>query len=77
MKFSSRIITDYHEMDEMLSELTGLDAFSFLHLRAHGELAGLMIIKQYHLLRNDTKRTKIIVPTKHMELILQVCSMWV
>lgn len=54
----------YHEMDEMLSELTGLDAFSFSPFAgAHGELTGLMIIKQYHLLRNDTKRTKIIVPT--------------
>ena len=29
---------------------------------AHGELTGLMIMRQYHLLHGDTKRTKVIVP---------------
>ncbi len=54
----------YYELDQMLSELTGLDAFTFSPFAgAHGELVGLMIMKQYHLLRNDTKRTKVIVPT--------------
>ncbi|MBU3204485.1 aminomethyl-transferring glycine dehydrogenase subunit GcvPB [Clostridium algidicarnis] len=46
-----------------LCEITGLDAFTLQPAAgAHGELTGLMIIKQYHRSRGDKKRTKIIVP---------------
>ena len=29
---------------------------------AHGEFTGLLLMKKYHEMRGDTKRTKIIVP---------------
>lgn len=52
-----------YETDVMLADVTGMDHFSLAPFAgAHGELIGLWIIKKYHELRNDTKRTKIIVP---------------
>lgn len=52
-----------HDLQKMLCEITGMDAFT-LHpaAGAHGELTGLMIIKAYHESRGDFKRKKIIVP---------------
>jgi glycine dehydrogenase subunit 2 len=53
----------YYETQEMLSEISGLKAYSLNPFAgAHGELAGLMIIKAYHEKHNDLKRNKIIVP---------------
>ncbi len=53
----------YHETQEMLSEISGLKAYSLNPFAgAHGELAGLMIIKAYHEKNNDSKRNKIIIP---------------
>ncbi len=53
----------YAAMDKALSEITGLKHFTFLPCAgAHGELTGLMLIKEYHLSRGDLARTKIIVP---------------
>lgn len=53
----------YHEMDHALSALSGMARFTFDPCAgAHGELTGLMIMRQYHLLRGDLKRTKVIVP---------------
>lgn len=53
----------YYETERMLSEILGLEAFSLNSFAgAHGELVGLMVMKQYHLNRKDFKRTKIIVP---------------
>lgn len=50
-------------LDTCLSELTGMKKFSFLPCAgAHGELTGLMLIKEYHMSRGDSARTKIIVP---------------
>ncbi len=52
-----------YELDEMLAEITGMDRITLQPAAgAHGEMTGLMIIKAYHDSRNDTKRTKIIVP---------------
>lgn len=52
-----------YETDEMLSEITGMVKFSLAPFAgAHGELLGLMIMKKYHELRGDSKRTKVIVP---------------
>ncbi|GHU47465.1 putative glycine dehydrogenase (decarboxylating) subunit 2 [Spirochaetia bacterium] len=46
-----------------LREITGMDAITFQPAAgAHGELAGLLLIKAYHKSRKDTARTKIIVP---------------
>jgi glycine dehydrogenase subunit 2 len=52
-----------YELGESLAEITGMDKISLQPAAgAHGELAGLMIIKAYHEHRGDFKRTKIIVP---------------
>lgn len=53
----------YYETQHILSELSGLAAYSLNPFAgAQGELAGLMIIKAYHEENNNSKRTKIIVP---------------
>ena len=53
----------YYKLSTYLAELTGLDTFNFNGFAgAHGELAGLMVMKEYHLSRGDFKRTKVIVP---------------
>lgn len=49
--------------EQYLCEITGMDHMSFQPAAgAHGEFAGLLLIKAYHEDRNDQKRTKIIVP---------------
>lgn len=53
----------YYETSRLLSEITGMKEFTFnAFAGAHGELVGLMIMKQYHINRGDFKRTKVIVP---------------
>ena len=53
----------YYNMEKALSAITGMAGFTFNPCAgAHGELTGLMIMRQYHLLRGDLKRTKVIVP---------------
>ena len=48
---------------QYLCEITGMDAMTFQPAAgAHGEFAGVLLIKQYHDARGDKKRTKIIVP---------------
>jgi len=52
-----------YNLGKSLSEITGMDEFSLQPAAgAHGELAGLMIIKAYHEDKGDFKRKKIIVP---------------
>lgn len=52
-----------YNTQEALKEISGMDAMTLQPAAgAHGELVGLMIIKQYHETRGDMKRTKIIVP---------------
>ncbi len=53
----------YYDLQAMLSEISGLSAYSLNPFAgAHGELAGLMIIKAYHEKHGDLKRNKIIIP---------------
>ena len=53
----------YEGIDHALAAITGMKHFTFKPCAgAHGELTGLMIIREYHLSRGDTKRTRIIVP---------------
>ena len=48
---------------EYLCEITGMDDMTFQPAAgAHGEFTGVLLIKQYHDARGDTKRKKIIVP---------------
>ncbi|MCL1858741.1 MAG: aminomethyl-transferring glycine dehydrogenase subunit GcvPB [Oscillospiraceae bacterium] len=52
-----------YELQKMLSEITGMHAFSLQPAAgAHGELSGLMIIKAYHEKSKEYNRTKILVP---------------
>lgn len=49
--------------EELFCEITGMDVMSFQPAAgAHGEFTGMLLFKAYHESRNDTKRTKIIVP---------------
>ena len=53
----------YYNLGVSLAKLTGLSEFTINPFAgAHGELTGLMIMRQYHLKRGDTRRTKVIVP---------------
>jgi len=53
----------YYNMNKALAAITGMSLFTFNPCAgAHGELTGLMIMRQYHLKRGDLKRTKVIVP---------------
>ncbi|MBR4739814.1 MAG: aminomethyl-transferring glycine dehydrogenase subunit GcvPB, partial [Bacteroidales bacterium] len=53
----------YEEMNKALAAITGMHTFTFDPCAgAHGELTGLMIMRQYHLTRGDYGRTKVIVP---------------
>ena len=48
---------------KLLAKITGMDAVSFQpSAGAHGEYLGLLLIKKYHELRGELKRTRILVP---------------
>lgn len=52
-----------YRMQELLCAITGMDGVSLQPAAgAHGEFAGLLLIKAYHASRGDGARTKIIVP---------------
>lgn len=53
----------YWNLQNMLANISGLAEFTLNpYAGAHGELTGLMVMRQYHLSRGDHKRTKVIVP---------------
>ncbi len=53
----------YKDLSEALSSITGMAAFTLNPFAgAHGELTGLMIMRQYHISRGDLARTRVIVP---------------
>lgn len=53
----------YWNLQKMLSNIAGLAEFTLNpYAGAHGELTGLMVMRQYHMSRGDYKRTKVIVP---------------
>ena len=53
----------YRDLAKALASITGMAEFTLNPFAgAHGELTGLMIIRQYHMSRGDNKRTRIIVP---------------
>lgn len=53
----------YEVIDSALAAITGMKHFTFLPCAgAHGELTGLMLMREYHLSRGDYARTKVIVP---------------
>ena len=51
------------ELEEALCEITGMDAVTMQPAAgAHGEFTGLLLMKAYFMSREETGRTKIIVP---------------
>ena len=53
----------YEELSQALSAITGMAAFTLNPFAgAHGELTGLMVMRQYHISRGDLGRRKVIVP---------------
>lgn len=53
----------YWNLQHILANIAGLAEFTLNpYAGAHGELTGLMVMRQYHLSRGDHKRTKVIVP---------------
>lgn len=53
----------YYNLQQALSNISGLAEFTLNpYAGAHGELTGLMVMRQYHISRGDTRRTKVIVP---------------
>jgi glycine dehydrogenase subunit 2 len=52
-----------YELQEMLKEVTGMQGVALSPMAgAHGEFAGVAMIRAYHRARGDLKRTEIIVP---------------
>ena len=52
-----------HQLQVWLGEISGFEAVSLSPAAgAQGEFAGILMIRNYHLDRGDTKRTKILVP---------------
>ena len=52
-----------HELQEMLIAVTGMTAVSLTPMAgAQGELAGVAMIKAYHVARGDLERNEILVP---------------
>ena len=52
-----------YELQQILSEVTGLSAVSLTPMAgAQGEFAGVAMIRAYHLSRGDTERTEFLVP---------------
>ncbi len=52
-----------YTLQEALKEITGMAGVSLQPAAgAHGELTGVLIIREYHRSRGDTKRNKILVP---------------
>lgn len=53
----------YYNLQKALANIAGLYEFTLNpYAGAHGELTGLMVMRQYHISRGDLKRTKVIVP---------------
>ena len=54
----------FHELEEMLCEITGFDAMSLQpNSGAQGEYAGLMVIRAYHKNRGEEHRNICLIPT--------------
>ena len=50
-------------LEKALAAITGMKRFTFLPCAgAHGELTGLMLMREYHMKRGDSARRKVIVP---------------
>jgi glycine dehydrogenase subunit 2 len=60
---SQGLLSVFHDLQEMLAEITGMDAVSLAPMAgAQGEFAGVAMIRAYHEARGDHDRQEIIVP---------------
>ena len=51
------------ELQNWLAEIAGFAGVSLQPAAgAHGEFAGILMMRKYHLDRGDTKRTKVLIP---------------
>ena len=52
-----------YELDGMLAEITGMDAFSLQPAAgAHGEFLGMLLSRAFHEYHHDANRTEVIIP---------------
>src|SRR5207237_760713 len=57
------VLACLYELQEMLKEVTGMQGVALSPMAgAHGEFAGVAMIRAYHRARGDLKRNEIIVP---------------
>lgn len=62
-KYSQGVFACLYELQEVLKQITGMNGVSLAPMAgAHGEFAGVSMIRAYHTSRNDHARTEIIVP---------------
>ncbi|MFN8372841.1 MAG: aminomethyl-transferring glycine dehydrogenase subunit GcvPB [Anaerolineae bacterium] len=65
-----------HELQTWLAEISGFKSVSLQPAAgAQGELAGILMIRKYHLDRSDTQRTTILVPNSAHGTNPATCSM--
>ncbi|MDH5300828.1 MAG: aminomethyl-transferring glycine dehydrogenase subunit GcvPB [Gammaproteobacteria bacterium] len=62
-KLSQGFLSCMFDLQEILKEVTGMKGVSLAPMAgAHGEFAGMAMIRAYHDARNDTARTEVLVP---------------
>ncbi|MFW6134807.1 MAG: aminomethyl-transferring glycine dehydrogenase subunit GcvPB [Elusimicrobiota bacterium] len=60
------ILNILHDLQNLLSEITGMAEYSLQPLAgAHGELTGMLIARAYHKLKNNNKKYVIVPDTSH------------
>ncbi len=65
-----------YQLQEWLAEIAGFTGASLVPAAgAQGELAGILMIRAYHLSRGDSKRTKILVPNSAHGTNPATCTM--
>lgn len=62
-KFLQTAYRIQYELNDLLSKLTGLEAFTLQpSAGAHGEYTGMKIIQEYHEKKGKTHKTKVLIP---------------
>lgn len=75
-EFSQGALELIYRLQGMLSEIGGFKACSLQPAAgAHGELAGVLMIRKWHLDRGDTKRVKMLIPDSAHGTNPATCSM--
>ncbi|MFA5088223.1 MAG: aminomethyl-transferring glycine dehydrogenase subunit GcvPB [Candidatus Omnitrophota bacterium] len=65
-KLTQGALTVLYEMEKLLCEITGMDAFTLQPLAgAHGELTGVMMIAAYHKAKGNKKKYVIVPDSAH------------